>query len=173
VARLGVLSYQGAGHLNPLIALSRELVSRGHHVTFFLSRELESRIREQGFGFSPIDSPADISDIQSTPCHAGPAPQPASGWIENTRARLNRLDQEIGVYMREYLAAISAAGIDALLMGEITLAGPTVAEILRTPYFVISTSMPHNFGWQAPPTLLPHRTWQEQLQARIFEVTIF
>jgi len=163
VARLGVLSYQGAGHLNPLIALSRELVSRGHHVTFFLARELESRIREQGFGFSPIDSPTDTPDIQS---------RLGSGWIENTRARLNRLDEEIGVYMREYLAAISAAGIDALLMGEITLAGPTVAEILRTPYFVISTSMPHNFGWNAPAALLPHRTWQEQLQACIFEVTI-
>jgi MGT family glycosyltransferase len=58
-------------------------------------------------------------------------------------------------------------------MGEITLAGPTVAEILRTPYFVVSTSIPHNFGWSAPQALLPDRTWQEELQTRILEVSIF
>jgi MGT family glycosyltransferase len=77
------------------------------------------------------------------------------------------------VYVREYLAAITATGVDALLMGEIALAGPTVAEIRRTPYFVVSTSIPHNFGWSAPQEFLQHRTWQEQLQARIFEVSIF
>jgi zeaxanthin glucosyltransferase len=169
VAHLGVLCYQGAGHLNPLITLSRELVSRGHQVTFFLPVEFEQRIQQQNLGFFPIG----VSDSEPTGRDNGSAPQPKSGWIEDTRARLSHLDQEIGVYMREYLAAISAVGVDALLMGEITLAGPTVAEILRVPYFVVSTSIPHNFGWSAPQTLLPDRTWQEQLQTRILEVSIF
>jgi MGT family glycosyltransferase len=75
--------------------------------------------------------------------------------------------------MREYRGAIEAAQVDALVMGEITLTGPTVAEILRIPYFVVSTSIPHNFGWSAPPALLPHRTPQVELQTRIFEVSIF
>lgn len=169
MAHFGVLCYPGAGHLNPLIALSRELVSRGHQVTFFLPVEFESRIRQQGFGFLTID----VSDAESPRRDTGSAHQPRPGWIEDTRAKLSRLDEEIGVYMREYLASISAAGVDALLMGEITLAGPTVAEILRTPYFVVSTSIPHNFGWSAPQALLPDRTWQEELQTRILEVSIF
>ncbi len=169
MAHLGVLCYPGAGHLNPLIALSRELVSRGHQVTFFLPIEFEAQICQQGFGFFPIK----VSDAEPARRDTEAAPEPKIGWIEDTRANLSRLDEEIGIYMREYLAAISAAGVDALLMGEITLAGPTVAEILRTPYFVVSTSIPHNFGWSAPQALLPHRTWQEQLQARIFEVSIF
>jgi zeaxanthin glucosyltransferase len=169
VAHFGVLCYQGAGHLNPLITLSRELVSRGHQITFFLPVEFESRIRQQGLGFFPVE----VSDVGPTDRDKGPAPQAKTGWIEETRARLGRLDQEIGAFMREYLTAISAAGVDALLMGEITLAGPTVAEILGVPYFVVSTSIPHNFGWSAPPALLPHRTWQEQLQRRILEVSIF
>jgi len=169
VARLGVLCYQGAGHLNPLIALSRELVSRGHDVVFFLPLEYESRIREQGFDFSPIK----VSDIEPKRRRDEAARQQESTWIEETRLRLSRLDQEIGEYMREYLVAVSAAAVDALLMGEITLAGPSVAELLHVPYFVVSTSIPHNFGWSAPRSLLSHRTWQEQLQTRIFEVTIF
>ena len=169
MAHLGVLCYQGAGHLNPLIALSRELVSRGHRVTFFLPRELESRIRQQGLNFFPLDIP----EVESTPAANEVAPQPNPGWIQDTRARLSRLDHEIGVYLREYLAAMSASDVDALLMGEISLAGPTVAEMSCIPYFVVSTSIPHNFGWSAPQRLLPYRTWQEELRARIFEVSIF
>lgn len=169
MAHLGVLCFQGAGHLNPLVTLSRELLSRGHRVTFFLPREFEPRIREQGLDFFPID----VSDVEPSRRNNGSTTQPTSGWIEDTRARLGRLDKGIGVYMREYLAAISAVGVDALLMGEIMLAGPTVAEILRTPYFVVSALIPHNFGWSAPSALLPHRTWQEELQARIFQVSIF
>jgi MGT family glycosyltransferase len=138
-------------------------------VTFFLPVEFESRIRQQGLGFFPIN----VSDVQPTRRMTGSLPHPKPGWIEDTRTKLSRLDQEIGAYMREYLAAISAAGVDALLMGEITLAGPIVAEIVRTPYFVVSTSIPHNFGWSAPQALLPHRTWQEELQTRILEVSIF
>lgn len=169
MAHFGVLCYQGAGHLNPLIAFSRELVSRGHRVTFFLPREFETQIREQGLDFFPI------AVLEEEPAHSdrGIAPRSRSEWTESTRAKLSRLDEEIGLYIREYLAAIGATGVNTLLMGEITLAGPTVAEIMRTPYFVVSTSIPHNFGWSAPAFFLPHRTWQEQLQARIFEVSVF
>ena len=169
MAHFGVLSYQGAGHLNPLLALSRELVSRGHRVTFFLPREFEVRILQEGFGFSPID----VSDTIAPPRDNGTASGPEPGWIGDTRAGLSRLDLEIGAYIHEYLAAVGSTDIDALIMGEISLAGPTAAEILRIPYFVISTSIPHNFGWCASERLLPHSTWQKQLQAQIFEVSIF
>jgi MGT family glycosyltransferase len=169
MAHLGVLCYQGAGHLNPLIALSRELVSRGHDVTFFLPPDLESRVRQQGLGFFPIN----VSGIEPKHHGAGSTAQSTSGWREEILAKIRRFDQEIGAYIREYLAAISAAGVDALLMGEITLAGPTVAEILQIPYFVVSTSIPHNFGWAVPQAVLPRCTWQEEFEARIFEVTIF
>jgi zeaxanthin glucosyltransferase len=87
--------------------------------------------------------------------------------------RLDRLDQEIGIYLREYPAAVRAAGVEVLLMGEMALAGPTVAEILRIPYFVVSTSIPHNFGWQAPPSFRALCLPQAARQARMFEVSIF
>jgi MGT family glycosyltransferase len=138
-------------------------------VTFFLPRAFEGRIRRQGFGFFPIDVP----EIEAPPRDNRAAALQELGWIEDTRAGLSRLDHEIGAYIREYLAAAKSTAIDALVMGEISLAGPTVAEILRIPYFVISTSIPHNFGWCASQRLLPDRTWQKQLQARVFEVSIF
>ncbi len=169
MAHFGVLSYQGSGHLNPLIALSQELVSRGHRVTFFLAPEYEAKILQFGLGFFPID----VSGIAQIPSHDKSATNQKPGWIEETRTRLRHLDREIGTYLREYLVAIAVAGVDTLLMGEITLAGPTAAEILQIPYFVISTSMPHNFGWAAPPSFLPQCSWQERLQSHIFEVSIY
>ena len=169
MARVGVLCYHGAGHLNPLIALSRELVTRGHHVIFYLPGELESHIRQQGLDFFPID----LAEIRQTDDGVESTSNSEKESTEDARVRLRRLDKEIGVYVREYLAAIEVTKIDALLMGEITFAGPTVAEISNTPYFVVSTSIPHNFGWQASEALRPHRTRQHRLQARIFEVSIF
>jgi UDP:flavonoid glycosyltransferase YjiC (YdhE family) len=54
MSHFGVLSYKGTGHLNPLIALSRELLARGHKVTFFQRPELEQLVRPHGLEFSPI-----------------------------------------------------------------------------------------------------------------------
>ena len=169
MARFGVLCYQGAGHLNPLIALSRELMSRGHEVIFFLPPEVEPRIRQQGLDFCPID----VSGIEPKRHRTGSAAQSTAGWREDILSKISRFDQEIGVYIREYLRAIRTARVDALLMGEITLAGPTVAEILHIPYCVVSTSIPHNLGWTVPRVLLPRRTRHEEFDARMFEVTIF
>ena len=54
MSHFGVLSYKGTGHLNPLIALSRQLMARGHRVTFFQKPDLEARVRQHGLEFSPI-----------------------------------------------------------------------------------------------------------------------
>jgi len=55
------------------------------------------------------------------------------------------------MYLKETPRALVEAGVDALLVNEIALTGPTVAQIARLPYFIISTSVPHHFGWNAYP----------------------
>ena len=170
MAHFGVLSYKGSGHLNPLIALSKELMARRHRVTFFLPGELEDQIRQQGLGFSPID----ISYSSNlTSWRSSPNLGLHEGRIGEMRTKLERIDHEMGAYLREYPRALRAADVDALLMGEITLTGPTVAEMLRLPYFVISTSIPHNFGWGAPESIWPERFRHEQAHDKLLEVSIF
>src|ERR1700761_3894092 len=75
-------------------------------------------------------------------------------------------------FLREYPAAVRAAGVDTLLLGEISLTGPTVAELLNLPYFVISTSIPHNFGWDDPLRLAPARSLFERRQNNLLQVSI-
>jgi zeaxanthin glucosyltransferase len=75
-------------------------------------------------------------------------------------------------FLREYPAAIRDAGVDTLIMGEISLSGPTLAEILRLPYFIVSTSIPHNFGWDAPRSIADPGSYLDRLQKKLLEVSV-
>jgi zeaxanthin glucosyltransferase len=57
-------------------------------------------------------------------------------------------------------------------MDEIALSGPTLAEMLRLPYFVVSTSVPHNFGWAAPRRISPRYTYFRHMQNAMLHVSI-
>ena len=142
----GVLSFDGSGHLNPLIALSRHLVQRGHRVTFFQKAKLEHPIRRQGLEFCAI---AEASELSGEDGLAQGRDRPRSG-VAALRYRIHQLVAEMEVFLTETPAALLQTQVDALLIDEIALSGPTVAEMLRLPYFLISTSVPHRFGWSAP-----------------------
>jgi zeaxanthin glucosyltransferase len=141
-SHFGVLSYGGAGHLNSLLALSRRLVARGHRVTFFQKAELEARVREYGLEFSTIGTGPSFAERR----------YPRSG-VADLRYRIKRITDEMDVFLRDAPNAISEAGIDALIIDEIALPGPTLAQLLKLPYVFVSTSVPHNFGWTVPRSL--------------------
>ena len=170
MAHFGILSYKGAGHLNPLIALSRELFDRGHTVTFFLPPDKEDRVCRLGLGFVPIEITDSNDSVQRSA--AGP-PLAVVDWITDTRTKLRRITREMRAFLREYPTAIRNANVDALIIGEISFTGPTVAELLDLPYFVVSTSIPHNFGWYAPRSIRPERHLLEMLQQELLQVSIF
>ena len=164
----GVLSYKGTGHLNPLIALSRQLVARGHRVTLFQHSELERQVRACGLEFFPIDVPG-----SSAGQHRGSTNQrkPRTR-IGEIAYRLRRIEIDMEAFLREYPPAVRDSGVDTLIMGEITLSGPTLAEILRLPYFIVSTSIPHNFGWDAPRSIASPCSYLDRLQKEILEVSV-
>jgi zeaxanthin glucosyltransferase len=141
-SHFGVLSYGGAGHLNSLLALSRRLVARGHRVTFFQRPELEARVRECGLEFSTIGTATPTAERRS-----------ARSGVADLRYRIRRITDEMDVFLREAPIAVSKAGIDALIIDEIVLPGPTLAQLLKLPYVFVSTSVPHNFGWAVPRSL--------------------
>jgi MGT family glycosyltransferase len=163
-----VLSFKGTGHLNPLIALSRELMARGHKVTFFQKPELEARVRQKGPEFSPIGMSSSCSGVHE---RADSQHKPSSG-IAALRHGIRRIVYDIEMSLREAPAALLRAGVDALIIDEIALAGPTLAEMLRLPYFVVSTSIPHNFGWSAPRRIAPPRSGFTRVQDALLQVSV-
>jgi len=167
----GVLSFTGTGHVNPLIALSQELKARGHTVTFFEKPKIAGRVRNAGLDFIPLASDDHLPKKTS----------PAAGNsgirsdISTLRFNLNRVSKDIEIFLRNTPPILARAGVDALIINEVALTGPTVAELLRLPYFLISTSVPHNFGWSPSPWLSPRDyrgTWLEQLQKMLLELSV-
>jgi zeaxanthin glucosyltransferase len=160
----GVLSYKGTGHLNPLIALSRQLMLRDHRVTFFQAPQLETRVRECGLEFYPIrtdKSSRKYGEIDSLK-------SPKSG-IAGLRERIRRIVGDIEMSLREMPTALTQAGVDVLIIDEIVLSGPTLAEMLHLPYFLVSTSVPHRFGWTVPRSF----SYLSRLQNAFLQVSVF
>ncbi|MCU1225056.1 MAG: glycosyltransferase, family [Edaphobacter sp.] len=168
MSHFGVLSYKGAGHLNPLIALSRQLVARGHRVTFIQSAELEDHVRAHGLEFCSIGS------LGARPARCGGR---GYRWqvmrdIVALRDGIDRIIYDMEFFLRQAPGALVAAGIDTLIMDEIALAGTTLAEMLRLPYFVVSTSVPHNFGWDGPPGIAAGTRFFERVQHALLQVSV-
>ncbi len=167
MSHFGVLSYKGTGHLNPLITLSRELVARGHRVTFFHDAEMEARIRPHGLEFVAIaasrkDSGEQLKKDRPKPSSATPL----------LRYRIRRTIGDMERFLHQAPQALTRAGVDALIIDELALAGPTIAEKLHLPYFVISTSVPHNFGWSAPRGIAPPMSIFTRVQNAVLEISV-
>ena len=47
-----------AGHLNPMLALARTLVDRGHRATFVAQPDVGPKVARPGIGFAPVGSAA-------------------------------------------------------------------------------------------------------------------
>ena len=142
----GLLSFTGTGHLNPLINLGRELTKRGHRVTFFERPKIRERVEQAGLGFLPICADGSLRALRPPESRAGLRAE-----LAMLRFNLQRVKQEVERYLRETPAVLRCAGVHALIVNEIALTGPTIAELLRLPYFIVSTSVPHNCGWSAYP----------------------
>lgn len=139
----GVMSFTGTGHLNSFILLSQCLKDRGHKVTFFEKPKIESRVRQAGLDFFPIGmAKSPLKEKSARVNNPGLRSQ-----LSMLRFNLNRITQDLEMYLQETTIALRQTNVDALLVNEIALAGPTVAQIDRLPYFIVSTSVPHNFGW--------------------------
>jgi zeaxanthin glucosyltransferase len=142
----GVLSFTGTGHLIPLFSLAQELQHRGHKVTFFEKPKVEERVRQAGLNFIPIGAKATLKRNNSPSKSSG-----ARSDLSTLRFNLERIIQDVHRFLAETPTAVTDAGVNALIINEIAITGPTVAQMLGLPYFIISTSVPHSFGWNGFP----------------------
>jgi zeaxanthin glucosyltransferase len=145
MTHFGVLSHSGAGHLNPLMALSRQLKARGHRVTFFQKPELATRVCLQGLEFHPIGNP-NSSSRKDNRKETG---EESEVTFREQCAQVENIMDAVKQSLRDLPAALTELKVDVLIVDEIIVAGPTLAQMLHIPYFIVSTSVPLSFGWPA------------------------
>jgi MGT family glycosyltransferase len=164
------MSFTGTGHVNSLILLSQHLKDLGHTVTFFEKPKIESRVRQAGLDFFPIGAgrpsfkwtkaESDNSNLRSQ--------------LSTLRFNLTRIKHDLKIYLEETPAALKRTRVDALLVNEIALTGPTVAQIAGLPYFIISTSVPHHFGWNNLSWFLGYKhstSWFSLVENALLEIS--
>jgi zeaxanthin glucosyltransferase len=166
----GVMSFTGTGHLNSLILLSQHLKDRGHKITLFEKPKIESRVRQAGLDFFPIGAGRSSFKQDNVKLNNSNL----LSQISTLQFNLKRIKQDLEIYLRETPIALRRAGVNALLINEIALTGPTVAQIARLPYFIISTSVPHNFGWNDLPWLSGYKysaSWFSLIETALLEIS--
>ncbi|MFK8184862.1 MAG: glycosyltransferase [Phormidesmis sp.] len=166
MTHFGLICPATTGHLNTMLPLGNELQQRGHQVTFMGQLDTESKVKAAGLGFRAI----------------GEADFPL-GSMADFLTQLGQLrDREALAYTIEFLvkgatmrfrdipAVIQSAGIEALLVDQVTSDGGTIAEHVGIPFVSICSAIvlhrepcipPYVTHWHYAPS------WWGRLRNRI------
>lgn len=127
------------GHLNPMGALARELVRRGHRATYAGIADAEPLVTRDGsFGFAPVGKrshpsgtlPKLVSRIQA-----------ASGLLGLPGVIRDVADQT-EAYLRDLPPLLREIGADAIVCDGTEAAGGLVAEHLGLPVVTVANALP-------------------------------
>ncbi|KJH71330.1 glycosyltransferase [Aliterella atlantica] len=157
MTHFGIICPAVAGHLNPMTTLGYELRNRGHQVTVVGILDAEKKAHAAGLDFKaiatseyPYGSIAQISDELGK----------LSG-LAALRYTINSLQKSTVTLLQQAPQTIKEAGIDALLVDQVSSAGGTVADYLSIPFVSVSSALmlnedtsipPFNTSWSYSPT---------------------
>jgi MGT family glycosyltransferase len=164
--RYGIVTPPAIGHLNPMAALALELKRRGHGVVVFTVADAARKL---------ASLPLEVVIIGATPFPPGAVERAyrelgrLSG-LDGLRFSVAYFRQEQAMLFAELPDAVSAAGVDRLLVDQVCPAACTVAERLGLPFAMISNALPvdrepgvppYFTGWL--PSQSPWARWRNQL----------
>jgi zeaxanthin glucosyltransferase len=147
----GLICPELSGHLNPMTTLGRELKRRGHTVTLIGRPDAQRKAKSTNLEFIGIgEKEFPVGSLAQTTAELGGLAGLKA--IEFTAELLRR---SAVIMLAQAPAAIASAGIDALLVDQVTPAGETVAEILHLPFVSVCNALALNSDPALPPAVTP------------------
>lgn len=151
-----------AGHLNPIATLGRELVRRGHRVGLVGSPNAVRKAESSGLEWLAVGLPEyesgvfqraldQLAELQGLPAL-------------KMSGEIFRMHTE--VLLRDAPDVLRAAGVEALIVDQATLAGITIADVLRLPFVIVCNGLALNQEPRVPPSVLGWR-YRRGLLARL------
>lgn len=147
MTHFGLICPASTGHLNTMIPLGYELKRRGHQVTLVGILDAEEKTLAAGLDFCAIaESECPYGHMQQLFDELGKlsglaALQCTISWIRNGT----------DAFLQEAPKVIKEAGIEALLVDQVSPAGGTVAEYLGIPFVSIASALMLNRDINVPP----------------------
>jgi zeaxanthin glucosyltransferase len=166
MTHFGLICPVATGHLNPMTTLGYELQQRGHRVTLFGIPDARAKTLAAGLEFWAIGE-------QEFPDGASATSFAELGKLSGLAALKYTITlfQELTVMLlREAPKAISAAGVELLLVDQTSFGGGTVADVLKLPFISVSCALmlnrepgipPINSNWSYNPA------WWAQLRNQV------
>jgi MGT family glycosyltransferase len=162
MSRIGVISPPVPGHMNPFLALARELRERGHETIFFHMPDVEAKTRAEGAGFHEIGA-------SDHPLGSLPRSLERLGQLKGLSAlrfTVEAVQKTTEMVCRDAPRAIEAERIEMLLVDQTEPAGGVVAEHLNIPFVTICNALALNRDDRIPPAFSPW-AYREGALARI------
>jgi zeaxanthin glucosyltransferase len=147
MTHFGIICPALTGHLNPMTTLGHELQRRGHRVTLFGILDARPPTLAAGLEFWAIGE-------AEFPAGASAAANIKLGELSG----LDAFKQIVTMFQRsttmlldEAPQAISAAGVEVLLVDQTSSGGSTVADFLNLPYVTVCCALMLNLELGIPP----------------------
>ncbi|MFB2982331.1 glycosyltransferase [Microseira sp. BLCC-F43] len=162
MTHFGIICPPAIGHLNPMCVLGRELQKRGHCVTLFGIPDVQPKVMKSGLNFSTIGKDAiPAGTLEQKYKQLGEM----SG-LAGLKFTVSAIQKETAMLFLELPEAVKAAGVEALLIDQVTRAGGTVADFLNLPYITVCNALLVNQEAGVPP-FFTHWSYSEAWWARL------
>lgn len=150
MAHFAIICPPVSGHLDPLAAIGRALLRRGHSVTVFHIADLEPKVRAQGLDFFPLGH----DDFPAGTLTATVAKLAALKGSQSLKFAIQCASAVAYSILHDGPSAFRERGIDIALVDQNEPAGGSVAEHLRIPFVSVCTSLPLNREPLIPPAFV-------------------
>lgn len=166
MTHFGLICPASTGHLNTMLPLGKELQNRGHNVTLFGFCDAQPQTLAAGLEFRAIGE-SEFPFGNRTKSLAKLGQMSGSAALQYT---VNLLKEGADVLLRDAPLAIKDAGVEALLVDQVTPEGGTVAEFLGLPFITVCSAVVLNREESIPPFMTNwgyNLAWWAQLRNRV------
>ena len=158
----GIICPPVRGHLNPFLALARELQRRGHRVTVFQLPDLASTVGAEQVDYIPIGaSDHPVGSLQQSLAELG-----RFSGLAALRFTVRAVAKTTEMICRDAPQAVHDARVDMLLVDQTEPAGGSVAEHLGIPFVTVCNALALNREPDVPPPFSPW-SYRESVWARM------
>jgi zeaxanthin glucosyltransferase len=147
MTHFGLVCPASTGHLNTMIPLGKELQRRGHRVTLVGILDAEPKILAAGLEFIAIGR----SDFPAGTMAESLAQLGKLSGRQALKYTVDLFKQIAIVFLRDAPQIMKTAGVEALLVDQVSSEGGTVADFLSIPFISICSAVMLNFEESIPP----------------------
>ncbi|MEG5031836.1 glycosyltransferase [Microcoleus sp. AT3-D2] len=153
MTHFGILCPAANGHLNPMTTLGNELLRRGHRVTLFNFLDAKTTTLASGLEFQPLAE----NEFPAGSMTEGLGQLGKLSGLTAFRYTIKAFTEISAALLTEAPTAIQKAGVEALLVDQVSFEGGTIAEFLNLPFVTVCSALMVNRDPNIPPFCTP---WQ-------------